>query len=108
MKYVKIKNSVVIQTQPNEQDGFVRVEDNISCGMIYNEDGTFVTPSETQEQINQQRLFEIDILLDKIDKESIRPLRSKLNGNGNQTDDDKLLTLGNEAELLRIERGTLV
>ncbi len=43
MKYAKIKNGIVIQTQPSDQNGFVEVGDEITCGMLY--DGSvFLAP----------------------------------------------------------------
>ena len=34
MKYAKIENNVVVQTQPNEETGFIKVPDNVCAGMI--------------------------------------------------------------------------
>lgn len=50
MAYVKIENNKVVQKQPNEENGFVKVHDDITCGMVH--DGsesyaksTFTTPA---------------------------------------------------------------
>lgn len=44
MKYAKIENNIIIQIQPNKEDGFVKVDENVVCGMIQNEDGSFSNP----------------------------------------------------------------
>jgi hypothetical protein len=36
MKYAKIENNIVIQTQPNNQPGFIEVDNSVVCGMIKN------------------------------------------------------------------------
>jgi hypothetical protein len=57
MKYALIISGVVKQVQPNKQDGFIEVENNIICGMLY--DGTSFsnpvivpTPPTKEEQLN--------------------------------------------------------
>lgn len=35
MKYAKIENGVVVQTQPYNENGFVIVPDNTGCGMMW-------------------------------------------------------------------------
>lgn len=66
------------------------------------------TQSELEKQTKDKRVIEIDIRLDKIDILSVRSLRSKSNGRGNQDDDDKLMALDNEAIALNAERDTLI
>ena len=43
MKYALIESGVVVQVQPNEQNGFIEVADNIHCGLLYNGE-TFTPP----------------------------------------------------------------
>lgn len=35
MKYAKIIDGVVVQTQPNAQEGFIQVDELVHCGMLY-------------------------------------------------------------------------
>jgi len=46
MKYAKLDLNKVVQVQPNSEDGFVRVSDNVVCGMI-EEDGEYVAHRNT-------------------------------------------------------------
>lgn len=43
MKYALIVNNKVEQVQPNSKDGFVKVEDNVVCGMVLN-NGVYENP----------------------------------------------------------------
>lgn len=43
MKYALIIDNIVVQVQPNEQEGFIKVGDDVVCGMI-KEGDTFVNP----------------------------------------------------------------
>ena len=43
MKYAKIENGVVVQTQPNNEAGFIEVADNVVCTQIQ-KDNLFVNP----------------------------------------------------------------
>lgn len=43
MAYVKIENGIVIQKQPNQEEGFIEVDDNVVCGQIFS-DGEFSNP----------------------------------------------------------------
>jgi len=112
MKYAKIENDVVVQVQPNKQDGFVEVEDSVICGMVKNGE-IFEIPKKSDEEINQKRLNEIDIRLVQIDNEKVRPTSSittaQILGNEiDQFDIDKLVALENEVIELRTERKALV
>jgi len=67
----------------------------------------------TQEQLDKQRINEIDARLSQIDKQTERPTRAikvaELKGvEPNQFDVDKLIALEDEAEQLRKERRGLV
>lgn len=80
----------------------------------YKPSGVEVTPitmaevadlrAPTQEQLDQQRIAEIDARLKQIDAESVRPLRASLNGTATQYDTDRLAGLDSEAQGLRDER----
>ena len=41
MKYAKIVDGVVVQIQPNDEEGFIEVPDDVVCGQTMQEDGTF-------------------------------------------------------------------
>lgn len=60
MKYALIIDNIVVQVQPNPQDGFIEVEDNICCGMI-KEGDTFVNPivTKTQEEIEKEETIKL-------------------------------------------------
>lgn len=59
MKYVKIEGGKVIQVQPNKEAGFIKVSDDIVCGMNQNTDGSFsvdevvLTPKQIASQAKQ-------------------------------------------------------
>ena len=44
MPYVKIENGIVVQKQPDKEEGFIKVSDNVICGMIQQADGSFIAP----------------------------------------------------------------
>ena len=58
----------------------------------------------TQDEINSQKIVEIDTRLKDIDFESVRPLRAINNGTSNKFDTDKLKALDDEASSLRAEK----
>lgn len=49
-KYALIKEGIIVQIQPNKQDGFIEVPEDVVCGMILQDD-VFVNPPKTQDQI---------------------------------------------------------
>jgi len=54
MTYVLIESGVVLQKQPNPQDGFIEASDGVVCGMLYNsETGEFTTPEPPPTPIPQ-------------------------------------------------------
>ena len=54
MKYAKLdKSGVVIQVQPNIEEGFIKVDDNVCCGMVQTENG-FIIPSPTEAELAEQ------------------------------------------------------
>lgn len=59
MKYALIQEGAVIQTQPNDQDGFIEVPNSVIPGMIDNGDDTFSPPPKTPEQIEQDKWEEL-------------------------------------------------
>ena len=42
--YIKTKNNIVIQKQPNKEKGFIEAPDNVVCGQIKQSDGSFKNP----------------------------------------------------------------
>lgn len=52
MRYAKIENNIVVQIQPNKEDGFIKVIDNVVCGQVKNEDGTYSNLEKTQEELD--------------------------------------------------------
>lgn len=92
---------------------FGYTDEQVAAG--YGSDMTPITEQErddllapTQAELDAQRVNDIDARLERIDIESVRPLRAISNGADTQTDHDKLASLDNEAETLRAERSTLV
>lgn len=51
MKYALIVNGVVEQVQPNKQEGFIKVDDSVVCGMVYDGKDTFSNPEKTPEEV---------------------------------------------------------
>jgi len=62
----------------------------------------------TQEEIEANRVAEIDARLSEIDILSIRSLRAKGNGRDSQADRDRLTQLDDEAITLRAERDAII
>lgn len=83
MKYAKIVGNIVKQVQPNGQEGFIEVPDNVICGMT-EEDGSFILPEiiQTADDIKKVRNqvretgFEYNEFNIKADKESQNDLTS--------------------------------
>ena len=73
MKYAKIVNNIVIQTQPNEETGFVQVPDNTISGMIKQTDGSFIAPAQ---DTLTPFLNSIQAELDRTDLVAIRCLKA--------------------------------
>lgn len=55
--WIKVENGVVVQKQPNFQDGFIKVSDDVICGMVQN-GADFVAP-EPEENISAPSDIEI-------------------------------------------------
>jgi peptide deformylase len=57
--YILLKNNVVVQKQPNPQDGFVWTDKDVVCGQI-EKDGVFSNPkpskSDAQQKTNEESL----------------------------------------------------
>ena len=68
MTFVKVRDKIVIYKSPhNDEEGLIEVPDNIYCGMIQNDDGSFSNPPISNEhkfdEIRLKRnrlLFETD------------------------------------------------
>ena len=63
MKYAKIENNIVVQIQPNKQEGFIEVNDDIVCGMVKQSDDKFINPDIilTEEQLLQKAKAEGEV-----------------------------------------------
>jgi hypothetical protein len=67
MAWVKIEDGVVVQKQPNAQEGFIEAPDDVVCGMVQTEDGFEVPVKvETPEQIIARLESAIDNHLDAV------------------------------------------
>lgn len=62
MAYVLIENDVVVQKQPNEQDGFVKVHDDIVCGMIHSGGESFAKTSFSAPEIVVKEKTNIELI----------------------------------------------
>jgi len=70
--YVKLdENNIVKQKQYYNEDGFIEVDDNVTCGMLLNEDKTFSIPERDIEQIRIDKKQE---LTNAFNLESIKPV----------------------------------
>ena len=55
MKYGKIENNIVVQVQPNFEDGFVEIADNVEVHMEQKEDGSFDFPQSHYDAIQAEK-----------------------------------------------------
>ena len=55
MKYGKIENNIVVQTQPYAEDGFVEIADNVEAHMEQKEDGSFDFPQSHYDAIQAEK-----------------------------------------------------
>ena len=55
MKYGKIVNNVVVQTQPYFEDGFVEIADNVEAHMEQKADGSFDFPQSHYDAIQAEK-----------------------------------------------------
>lgn len=87
MKYGKIENNIVVQIQPNPEDGFIEIEDSVCCGMI-KQGNTFINPifKKTPEEIENERKQNIYSQISILESKTYRPLREQLVG----TEEEKL------------------
>ena len=67
MRYASIVENKIVQIQPNQQEGFIEVDDTVTCGMIRNEDGTFSVPPQTAQAVLNIKIREAMKYLDKTD-----------------------------------------
>jgi hypothetical protein len=87
MKYAKIENNIVIQIQPNEEEGFVEVPDNVFCGMELVDEKFIIslrvrTVDEQIAELNRQRDDELSgFVIDNIymNEELIKTMAVKYN-----------------------------
>jgi len=62
MKFIKLdENGVVIQSQPNAQEGFIEAPDSVIAGMVRVGDG-YAVPAKTAEEIEAAELAAIPII----------------------------------------------
>ena len=66
MKYAKIVNGIVVQTQPNKQDGFIEVADDVVCTQIQ-EGELFVNPPIVPKTYSENRAEAYPSLTDQAD-----------------------------------------
>ena len=55
MKYGKIENNIVVQVQPNFEDGFVEIADNVEAHMEQKADGSFDFPQSYYDAIQSEK-----------------------------------------------------
>ena len=55
MKYGKIENNIVVQVQPNFEDGFVEIADNVEARMEQKADGSFDFPQSHYDEIQAEK-----------------------------------------------------
>lgn len=58
MKYAKIENNIVVQVQPDKQEGFIEVDDSVICGMIKSGE-IYIIPRKTDKEAEEQRILAI-------------------------------------------------
>ena len=85
--------NVVIQTQPNEQEGFIKCDNYVVCGMLYDGD-VFKAPEPEPASIQQQ----IDELEDSVTSRNIRGAIA-----GIQYDIDAINKINAEIAVLALE-----
>ena len=49
MAWVLIENNVVIRSQSSSEDGLVEVSDDICCGQVRQSDGSFINPTQSDD-----------------------------------------------------------
>ena len=67
MPYAKIENKVVVYKSYDKEPSLIKIPDNVCCGMIQNEDGTFSDPPKTNKQLFDEVRFKRDQLLSETD-----------------------------------------
>lgn len=80
------------------------IEAAIAVGMTIE---PYMTESEKKTEQVEYRKNEIQLMLNSIDLESVRPLRAKVAGVAAQVDDERLKRLEEQAEILRVELASL-
>ena len=80
------------------------IEAAIAVGMTIE---PYMTESEKETKQVEYRKNEIQLMLNSVDLESVRPLRAKIAGVATQVDDERLKSLDEQAEILRVELASL-
>lgn len=70
MKYALIIDGIVEQLQPNKQDGFIEVADNIVCGMIQT-DTDFIVPEIDLSSAKLNKKAEMRVKFNEVSVESV-------------------------------------
>lgn len=74
MVFVKIEDGVVVQKQPYAQEGFIEAPDDVCCGQIMQEDGSFSNPPPDPEAEKAKKRSELLAEQAAIDIKKIRAL----------------------------------
>ena len=64
MKYALIENNIVTQIQPNLEEGFVEVSDDIVCGMVQQGNEFVLPPKQFENEIANLRFKRDKLLFD--------------------------------------------
>ena len=67
MPYAKIKDKVVVFKTYDKEPLLIEIPDDVCCGMIQNEDGTFSNPPKSNEQLFDEIRDKRDRLLSVTD-----------------------------------------
>ena len=67
MAYAKIENNIVVYKSYDIKPELTEIPDNVCCGMVQNEDGTFSNPPKTNEQLFDEIRDKRDRLLSETD-----------------------------------------
>tara|TARA_R110000851_G_C12922816_1_gene550491 strand:+ start:517 stop:837 length:321 start_codon:yes stop_codon:yes gene_type:complete len=64
MAYVRIENGIVVQKQPNKQEGFIKATESVVCGQIL-VDGEFVNPiiEVSEDEANRNEITKLESMI---------------------------------------------
>ncbi len=75
MKFVKIEDGVVVQKQPYAAPGFIEAPDDVCCGQLLQEDGSFSNPPTDPDAEKMSAIRAKKAELAALDLKLIRALR---------------------------------